>query len=163
MRAPVPARFRSGLYPRPAHRIALHAMPLFPMEDARRGCRLKMAFGARHHSGAGVAWHLERIGCASAVLTLRPGAGQLSVFVAVRRTGIHLGAILARRGTGYCRSLRQTRSPPGKDGRDAHPLATAAKVRASANIDRHAIENPAVLVFSKGQCVTGAACETVLD
>src|SRR5258705_9447273 len=87
----VHAAFRSLLHPRPAGGSALVAVPLFPIEPARRRRHLKVAFRARHLSGAGVPRHFNPIRGPFAIRAIGPRTRELTVLVTMLLADFHSG------------------------------------------------------------------------
>jgi hypothetical protein len=73
------------------------------MEHARRRRHVKVAFSARHFSGAGVPRHFNRIGCTFAFRAIGPRTRQLPVLVTMLLADLHSGHATYFHGS---RSLR---------------------------------------------------------
>ena len=122
----------AGLNPRPARNRTLVAYPLLPMEDA--GCRsnIEPSFGACHRSRPGVTWDLDDLGRVLRVLAVGPWTRQLSVFVTMRRAGLHRSHItsvsIRKRGQNIIRSLAEMeeKPDPSRSSRAAHQATRRA-------------------------------------
>ena len=90
MRTSIHTRLSSGFNPDPTRGLTQVALPLMSPEDAMGRAHVEVTFGASHSSSARVTRDLHDLRCALVVLTIRPGARQLTMLVTMFGACLHV-------------------------------------------------------------------------